>query len=183
VAYERPSQAGGTPVPPLDAFGHLARYCGWWMRRAGVHKMPAPMPYSADEAARWWVQVMCPPQPAIAGGRGGDGWDDAGEDGRATPDTGWLAEARSALRGFLAMNTREREAVVRLVTDEGIPYRGESFAQYLQICAETDLCREDPATYRREALRAALARVKRLAAPGASRTDAIPAPERMGAAC
>lgn len=164
MAYERPDPAGTTPAPQLDAFGHLARYCGWWMRRNGQHKMPAPMPYSADEAARFWVQVMCPPQPAVAGGRGGDGWDDSGEDGCASPDTGWLAEARSALRGFLAMNTREREAVVRLVSDEGIPYRGETFGQYMHICAETDLCREDPAAYRREAIHAAVARARRMGA-------------------
>jgi hypothetical protein len=79
----------------------------------------------------------------------------------------YCAETRSALHGFLAMTDRERNTVVGVCGDNrlAISYRGESFAQFLDIANEADLYADDPARYRGRLVARAKATLARMALP------------------
>lgn len=141
MGYEPPSQPPQAAAPSLDVAGQLAVWCGQWMRRNRQTRMPAPLPYSADEAARFWLQVMYP-RPAPDPAR----WEDDPNGPAAL--SAWLIEARSALRGFLGLTASQRHSVVRLVQEEQIAYRGETIEHYMQIVEQTERMREDPAAFR-----------------------------------
>ena len=123
------------------AEAHIVGYLFGWMRRAGRSTLPSPMPAMATDAAQWWLSAMCPAPPMMIDG-------DDKENARL--HSAHVACCRSALRGFLAMTTQQRQGVVNMCTEGGmkLSYRGESFAQFVEIASEADLYADDPEQYR-----------------------------------
>lgn len=154
MAYERPHQAPAeTTSAVFDAENHLTQWLGAWMRRHAQTRVPAPLPYRTEDAARWWLKHMYARPPADP-----TRWED--DPGAPAATAAWAVEARSALNGFLRLTAAQRHSVVRLVGD-GIPYRGESMALYMSIVEETERMRDDPTGYRKR-LRERLARYRPL---------------------
>lgn len=130
-----------------------------WVRQHGA--LPAPCPQNLDDCARWWLDVMQEPegpketyQVACVGG--GLRW-----------ETMYANRCRAALFGFLsATSLRDRELIVRLVTQDRIPYRGDPIGQFIEIASETEIMRDDPVAYKRNAIaraKAALSGIRRAA--------------------
>lgn len=155
MGYERPGRPAETQEPATDTAGELAVWCGQWMRRNRQNHMPEPLPYGADEAARFWLQGMVP-RPAPDPTR----WEDDPTGPAAL--SAWLVEARSALRGFLTLTTAQRHSVVRLVKEEGIPYRGETIGHYMDIVEQTERMRADPNAFKAQVRSRARALASRL---------------------
>lgn len=160
--YQRPDRGDGAShaaSTPIDAVSEIAAWLGLWMRRNRQSRVPEPLPYATTEAARFWLQVMVPqpaPDPAL--------WE---QDPDAPEAAGvWIGEARSALNGFLRLSCAQRHTVVRMVQEERIAYRGETIEHYMQICAETEAMREDPAAYL-AGLKERIKRFRLRAMPGA----------------
>ena len=141
------------------AEAHIVGYLFGWMRRVGRSTLPSPMPAMATDAAQWWLSVMCPAPPMMIDG-------DDKENARL--HSAHVACCRSALRGFLAMTTQQRQGVVNMCTEGGmkLSYRGESFRQFVEIAGEADLYADNPEQYRRDLVSRTLAALRKVARAG-----------------
>ena len=162
--YQRPDQgpAGAKKAAtPVDVASELAAWLAMWMRKNRQTLVPEPLPYATTEAARFWLQVVYPQPPADPAL-----WE---QDPDAPKAVGvWVAEAMSALNGFLRLTSAQRLTVVRMVQEEGIAYRGETIEHYMAIVNETERMREDPAAYL-AGMKERISRFRLRAMPGVAR--------------
>ena len=115
-----------------------------WVHQHG--RLPAPCPPNIEDCAEWWITHMQEPERKSETGR------TRAEAGGQRIMLGYAERVRSALFGFLSLaNDKEREAVARMVINDKIPYRGDTFAFYLSVVQETETMREDPQAYIRKA--------------------------------
>jgi hypothetical protein len=145
---DRPARAVGAKPDP-DAIVVETLLIPWVARHGAL---PQPCPYDLYDCARWWRTRMQEPelpgetiQAAVVTGS-------AGRENGLRWDCGYAVRLRGALLAYLGMNDIQRQSVAQCVLRDGIAYRGEPFAQYMDICEETDKMRANPKRYIRETL-------------------------------
>lgn len=119
-----------------------------WMGKRGHHSLPAPCPPDPDLCAMWWMEQMQESEQvgetriaALLGPDNGTRWEE-----------GYACRCRNSLLRFLDMPINERKAIVAGVTGDKVPYRGDSYKQYLDIYEEVMDMRKDRKAYIRDAL-------------------------------
>ena len=121
----------GQPIPP-DPVEIIKRGLYAWQAECR-RKLPPPCPVSVEDCAVWWMEQM--QEPEYRGETkirsGGDGTDQA-----PNWDCGYPVRVRSSLLRFLALTEQERKFVVGARQD-GIFYRGEAMAHFVDIVEET----------------------------------------------
>jgi hypothetical protein len=133
--------------PPCNPNAIVAQALWRCIEKHGA--LPQPLPSDVHEATQWWMGQMQEPKrdhedriAPIQGHTEGQRW-----------ECGYGVRCRQALAGFLAMTDEERGVVVRLVKS-GVPYRGDTFEQFLLIANATEHLREvGVQAFAREAVR------------------------------
>jgi hypothetical protein len=126
-----------------------------WTRHHG--RLPPPCPMDLRDCADWWLATMQEPEEPT------ETYQCSAVNGGLRWETGYANRCRSALFGFLNIpETRQRDMVVTMVTDDRIPYRGETIRQYYDIAEETYLMRKDPEQYRRDLVPRTMAALRKI---------------------
>lgn len=130
-----------------------------WTRQNG--RLPQPCPMDLRDCAEWWLGTMQEPEES------NETYQCAAVNGGLRWETGYANRCRSALFGFLKItDDRQRHMVVTMVTEDRIPYRGDTIWQYYNIAEETYTMRQDPEKYRRDLIPRTLAALRKVARAG-----------------
>jgi hypothetical protein len=129
------AESSETDGPP-SAHEILTDMLRHWVKRYG--SLPAPAPRDIDDCASWWLKHMQEPEHP------GETYQatSVGIDARPRWECGYALRARSALLNWLSLSAVEREAIVSGVQGDRVAYRGEPFAQYMDILEQTHRMRQ-----------------------------------------
>lgn len=145
--YSRIGRDGNEPPgPTVDEYGQTIPpdpmpiiMSGLYAWKTECRKpLPPPCPANVEDCAVWWREQM--QEPEYRGETkirsGGDGTDQA-----PNWDCGYAVRCRSSLLRFLALTEQERKFVIAARQD-GVFYRGEAMAHFVDIVEETMRQRE-----------------------------------------
>lgn len=156
IPLDSQPQRGGDNSPPDPVQIVLAAIYDWARIRSHHGPLPAPCPPVYADAARWWISCMSEPEQP------GETRQIAVVGGTLRWECGHALRCRNALLRWLDMPAVQREAIVAIVLEDGIPYRGDSFRDYTEIVEESLRMRDGRDAYIAEArhlLRAAIGRL------------------------
>ena len=144
----------GTGETPPDPSVIILHHVLHWMQARGAKKMPNPAPATPSDAVTWWIgnmqereQIGETRKAALGGQAIGDRW-----------ETGYANRCAFSFLRWCDMSQTQRVAVCASVIDDRIPYRGDTFSQYMAIVSETILMRDhvNREEYAKKALRRAM---------------------------
>lgn len=134
-----------TELAGLDLEAFLHEGLRMWREARGYDgPVPHPAPEGDADAVSWWLDSVADLWRRHGAVRGQQ---------RYPPSTADAVGMRHAFLAWLDLPSAEREAVVSGVTEDRVPYRGESFGTYMRIWQETHRMREIGVdAYRQEAI-------------------------------